>query len=52
MTRRAFKIHVEDLVKDYKKVAIISLLQEKKERELKLNTSYYKQYYESEAYNQ
>ena len=51
MTRRAFKTHIEGLIKDYKKVEIISLLQDKKERELKLNNSYYKQYYDCEAHN-
>mmetsp|Transcript_8698 Transcript_8698/g.14750 ORF Transcript_8698/g.14750 Transcript_8698/m.14750 type:complete len:95 (-) Transcript_8698:2128-2412(-) len=52
MTREPFKEHFSCLAEDYGKVMIIDLLQDKREREVKLTKEYYKQFYDCDLKKQ
>lgn len=48
MTKGPFNTHFEQMVSAYKKVSIIDLLQDKRDREVKLTKEYYKLFIDSD----
>lgn len=48
MTKEPFRLHFQELVKDYTAIHVVDLLQDKRDREERLTKEYYKQYFDSQ----
>ena len=48
MTKEPFRIHMNEIVEDYQNIHIVDLLQDKRDREVRLTKEYYKLFFDSD----
>mgnify|MGYP002630285255 CR=1 FL=1 len=48
MTKEPFRIHMKEIVEDYSNIHIVDLLQDKRDREVRLTKEYYKLFFDSD----
>ena len=52
MTKEPFRIHINEIVEDYQNIHIVDLLQDKRDREVRLTKEYYKLFFDSDLKKQ
>jgi hypothetical protein len=46
MTKEPFRVHMQSMVDDYESIQIVDLLQDKRDREVRLTKEYYKLFFD------